>query len=118
MPKSFCRTRDYCIKKDLLKKVGAYSFYKDFYEDLDLLMRIAESGTEYYCTYYYGTAYRQTENGLSKRPRSEHESTINEIVKNYYTKLFFKDKFKYHIVKIMYGIYEVFRKTCTKIIKR
>lgn len=79
--------RDYCISKAVLQEVGAYSFYKNFYEDLDLLMRIAESGTEFYCTYEYGTAYRQTEGGLSKLAEAEHNKTVSEITGCYYKRL-------------------------------
>lgn len=79
--------RDYCIKKSILEGVGKYSFYKNFYEDLDLLMRIAQSGVEFHCTYQYGTAYRKGESGLSRRPWEEHLSTQKEIQSNYYTRL-------------------------------
>ena len=75
MAKRYRLPRDYCIKKEVLLAVGAYSFYKDFYEDMDLLMRIAESGTEFYCTYEYGSVYRQTGTGLSNRKDEENKNT-------------------------------------------
>ena len=71
--------RDYIIRKSILEAVGGYSFYKDFYEDLDLLMKISEYGIQFYPTYEYGTAYRKTQGGLSKRPQEEHLATIKEI---------------------------------------
>ncbi len=79
--------RDYCIKKELLLRAGAYSFYKNFYEDLDLLMRIANAGTRFYCTFSPGTAYRQKEGGLSARSESEHLETRKEIRDRYYEML-------------------------------
>ncbi len=33
--------RDYCIRKETVLKVGAYNYPRNFYEDLDLLMRLA-----------------------------------------------------------------------------
>lgn len=99
--------RDYCIKKDVLQSVGAYSFYKNFYEDLDLLMRIAETGIEYFCTYEYGTAYRQTESGLSKKKESEHISTIKEIKSNYYQRLSATEKLECCMRVLIHKIYSV-----------
>lgn len=89
--------RDYCIKKSTIKQVGAYSFYKDFYEDLDLLMRIAAAGVEYYCTFEYGTAYRQTNSGLSHSggaKSEEHKKTVREIQNIYFAKLRNSEKVK------------------------
>ena len=36
--------RDYCIRKETVLKVGAYNYPRNFYEDLDLLMRLAMAG--------------------------------------------------------------------------
>lgn len=74
--------RDYCVKKSIVEDVGAYSFYKNFYEDLDLLMRLS-GVVKFYSTYQYGIAYRMTSGGLSKRRQEEHISTVNEIVNSY-----------------------------------
>lgn len=92
--------RDYCVKKNILMKVGAYSFYKNFYEDLDLLLRLAFD-VEFYCTYEFGTAYRQTTDGLSKRKQEEHMAAIKEICDAYYVRLNNKEKIivKYKKVK-------------------
>lgn len=97
--------RDYCIKKNVIQSVGAYSFYKNFYEDLDLLMRIAENGIEYYCTYEYGTAYRQTVEGLSKKTKSEHISTVEEIKNTYYQKLSSTEKLECNLRMSIHKIY-------------
>ena len=79
--------RDYIIEKDILLKVGAYSYPKNFYEDLDLLMRIAMSNTHFYCTFEYGTAYRMSTGGLSKRDKNEHAETVSQICDSYYNRL-------------------------------
>ncbi|HUM84981.1 MAG TPA: glycosyltransferase family 2 protein [Lachnospiraceae bacterium] len=92
MAKRYRLPRDYCIKKEVLLAVGAYSFYKDFYEDMDLLMRIAESGTEFYCTYEYGSVYRQTGTGLSNRKDEENKNTLREIRQEYYLRLSAQEK--------------------------
>lgn len=78
--------RDYCIKRELVLRAGAYSFYKDFYEDLDLLMRLSQK-VPFYWSHGYGVAYRQTSGGLSKRRRDEHRKTVKEIVDVYYDRL-------------------------------
>lgn len=78
--------RDYCVKKNIIMGVGAYSFYKDFYEDLDLVIRLSKV-VRFYSTYKYGIAYRMTPNGLSKRKNDEHNQTVNEIISNYYSEL-------------------------------
>lgn len=83
--------RDYCIKKDILIEVGAYSFYKNFYEDLDLLMRLSRV-VPFCFTGGCGTAYRNSENGLSKRTKEEHFNTVKEIRDCYYKKLSYLDK--------------------------
>lgn len=79
--------RDYVIKKDIVLKAGGYSFYKDFYEDLDLLMRLAKQDILFECTFKYGTCYRQTINGLSKNKKYNHQETIKEISNHYYREL-------------------------------
>ena len=105
MTKQLRVPRDYCIRKDVLQSVRAYSFYMNFYEDLDLLMRIAEAGIEFYCTYEYGTAYRQTEGGLSKKKESEHIKTIREIKNCYYEKLSVAEKLECCAREVVHKIY-------------
>ena len=75
--------RDYCIRKETLIEVGAYSYPKNFYEDLDLLMRLSKSGVFFQPTYQAGTAYRQVSTGLSKQNTKLHEKEINAICNNY-----------------------------------
>lgn len=78
--------RDYCLSKELLCSVGAYNYPDNFYEDLDLLFRLAQKA-EFYSTGDYGTAYRQTPNGLSKRSAEEHQNRVNSIRNHYYEQL-------------------------------
>lgn len=83
--------RDYCVRREVLAEVGAYSFCKNFYEDLDLLMRLATI-VEFHCTFSYGTAYRHNNMGLSRRPQEEHLIAVQEIIAIYYNKLAFSQK--------------------------
>lgn len=78
--------RDYCLSKESFVNCGGYSYPYNFYEDLDLLIRLSK-GNEFYCTYEIGTAYRITPNGLSRKTKKEHAIAINKIVKNYKNKL-------------------------------
>lgn len=84
--------RDYCVKKDYLCQIGAYSYKKNFYEDLDLVMRLAEGGAIFECTYQPGTAYRQTGNGLSSKTTKEHREERKNICGSYFKKLSFGKK--------------------------
>ena len=74
--------RDYIVKKSVIEEVGAYSFPKNLYEDLDLLFRLSKK-VPFYCTLGYGTAYVQTKDGLSKAAALEHTETIQSIVDTY-----------------------------------
>lgn len=84
--------RDYIIERDVISEVGGYSYPVNFYEDLDLLMRLAEAGVCFYCTYSYGTGYRQSESGLSKRSHEEHIRARQAIQMEYYMRLSFLQK--------------------------
>ncbi len=75
--------RDYCIRKATILEAGGYSYPKNFYEDLDLLMRIARCGTFFQPTYEEGTAYRQVSNGLSNQTSDLHSVEMDSICKNY-----------------------------------
>lgn len=75
-------TRDYCVKKSIIECVGGYNYPKDYYEDYDLLNRLANR-VGFFCTEDYGVAHRNTTNGLSKRTKVERRTTIREIKKRY-----------------------------------
>ena len=62
-------------------------------------MKLSEFGVEFYPTYEFGTAYRQTQGGLSKRPPEEHLATIEEIRAIYWKKLSFLQKIEYVSIK-------------------
>ena len=80
--KSETLPRDFCMRKNMFYEVGGYSFYKNFYEDLDLVIRLSHE-YYFYCTYEYGTGYRQLPGGLSKRPKVDHKDTLKEIRNHY-----------------------------------
>lgn len=63
--------RDYCFKKSIYFECGGYNLNMNFYEDLDLLIRLAGKYS-FYCTKEAGTAYRQHSMGLSARSSEEH----------------------------------------------
>ena len=54
--------RDYCIRKETVLKVGAYNYPRNFYEDLDLLMRLARIGVFFQPTYETHTATHRGKN--------------------------------------------------------
>lgn len=70
--------RDYCIKTDILKKIGGYNGDKSLYEDWELLIKIANE-YKIFCTYEIGTAYRNSICGLSKRSSSELKHAMEQI---------------------------------------
>lgn len=90
--------RDYCINREILINVGGYTFYKNFYEDLDLLMKLAFNKTKFFCTFKSGTAYRIKRSGLSHRDADEHKSTIDEITSKYFAKLNYFERLLYFII--------------------
>jgi len=97
--------RCYCIKREVLQNIGGYSFYKNFYEDLDLLMKIAEAGIEYHCTFDSGTAYRTGVGGLSSRTHEEHVTTQKEIQRHYYNKLRWYEKIQCRLMQVNYYVW-------------
>ncbi len=75
--------REYCIRRSVLLAVGGFTFYKDFYEDLDLTIKLAKL-VEFYPTLQHGSAYRKKATGLSHRPAQEAIDTEREIFSTYY----------------------------------
>lgn len=101
--------RDYCIAKRLLLDVGAYSYEKDLYEDLDLLMRLACAKVEFICTREWGTAYRQNTGGLSSVEVLEHKRVQREIIDKYWDEASWIEKIRVYNIKIFIGLYEEIR---------
>lgn len=79
--------RDYILRKDVLLAAGAYAHPVDFYEDWDLLMRLAMRGVRFCCTFQYGTAYRMTPGGLSQRSEAEHKRAVAQLSDAYLARL-------------------------------
>jgi glycosyltransferase involved in cell wall biosynthesis len=88
--------RDYCIKKELILKAGSYRENDNFYEDLDLLLRLSVNN-EFYCTFENGTAYRQTGQGLSNMSDIKHKEKRNQIFRTYISKIKWYKKYPYII---------------------
>lgn len=70
--------RDYCVKADILRKIGGYREDRNLFEDWELLIKIARN-TDFYCTMEYGPGYRLGQSGLSSRPAYVYEQTIRDI---------------------------------------
>lgn len=62
--------RDYCFPKETAINAGLYDESLCLFEDYDFLIRVAEY-LPFYCTFEYGTAYRQKEGGLSHKSEKE-----------------------------------------------
>ena len=107
--------RDYCLSKETLIEIGAYSFEKDLYEDLDLLMRLAVSKIEFLCTYEIGTAYRQGTGGLSSKQKEEHIRILKMIKSRYWRQATVWEKIRSKVVEILISIYEGLREIKHKV---
>lgn len=110
--------RDYIIEKDVLTGVGGYSYPVNFYEDLDLLMRLAEAGVCFCCTYKFGTGYRQSEVGLSKRSHEEHISARRSIQLEYYKRLSTFQKVQCSILMTCNSLTQKTKKFLKSVIKK
>lgn len=99
--------RDYCVKKTEFIKAGGYSYPHNFYEDLDLIIRLSKFMPFIY-TGGYGTAYRFTPGGLSKRPREEHISEVKGIVNSYLKKESLAFKIRVFLMSIGWKIHRRF----------
>lgn len=96
--------RDYCVKKSVIEGVGAYCYNEDFYEDLDLLMRLAKD-FKFYSTLSNGTAHRITGQGLSSRCEGDHIRAKEKICNHYYKQLDVCSKIIVQAKKIVWSIY-------------
>ena len=107
--------RDYCIRKAVIESVGAFSYPYDFYEDLDLLMRLAKAGVFFAPTYESGTGYRQLDGGLSHRSKESHRIAIKGICNSYYIGLSAKDKIRATFLRIVKVIIDTIIGICKQI---
>ena len=84
--------RDYCVRKKLLLEVGAYSYPINYFEDLDLILRLSKKA-KFIFSKDTGTAYRDTPVGLSKQSAERFNKAIKEIrysyIKNLSNKLLY-----------------------------
>lgn len=70
--------RDYCIKTNIIKKIGGYNETNSFFEDYELILKLAKK-VKFYSTLNNGTAYRDSINGLSKKTYDEQLESVNRI---------------------------------------
>ncbi len=80
--------RDCCFPRKAVIDSGMYDEQSSLYEDYDLLIRLAKI-IPFYCTYEYGTAYRQKNFGLSQRPIEECKKAKKIIIEKYFSELSF-----------------------------
>lgn len=78
--------RDCVYPKSVALEVGLYDEAISLFEDYDLLIRLSEK-MSFYCTFEYGTAYRQKSYGLSHRSADELINSKRKIIKKYIDRL-------------------------------
>lgn len=88
--------RDYCVKKSIISELGGYNEERNLYEDLELLIKIAEKHS-FYCTYETGTVYRQATGGLSSQKAAVHKEVRNAIFRESISKFAFWKRMVYTI---------------------
>ena len=71
--------RDYIAETGVLRSVGGYNTERNLFEDYELLLKLSKK-----CRFIYsgglGTAYRNSQIGLSKRPLSELEAEKKKVI--------------------------------------
>ena len=108
--------KDYCIKKSILVQLGGYNEQRDLYEDFELLLKLAKEHP-FLCTYEEGSAYRQVQDGLSKRVASEHKKARQEIFLNSIESLPFVMRHKYTFQWKYNRLYTWFQGVCVQPVK-
>lgn len=91
--------RDYCVEKDFLLSCGGFNESMNYYEDLDLLLRMSKEAN-FVCTLQPGTGYRQLDNGLSSQSLKRHKMTMKEFKDTYWSDLLISEKIVFHIDRI------------------
>lgn len=105
--------RDYCVKTSVLREIGGYNIRHSLFEDYELNLKIAQR-IRFYYTGEYGTAYRDSASGLSKRPRKISIKIKNQIIEEQLqTNPFFnrmKLQLKRAVIQFPKKIYYIFRR--------
>lgn len=101
--------RDYILKKDQFLEAGQYEEGCSFYEDFDLLLRLAMR-YPFICTNELGTAYRQVPNGLSKKTKADHENAKRRIREKYLNKFGVFQQIRIKLEWIFWTIYRKIRR--------
>lgn len=108
--------RDYCVKKETLLDVGAYSYPINYYEDLDLIIRLSQK-VQFIFSKEIGTAYRDTPGGLSKHTPAESKKAVNAIKNTYIQKLPFLGRCVFEIERL-YGRLEYYYFATKRLVRR
>lgn len=91
--------RDYIVSKKLLTDIGAYSYRKNLYEDVDLLIRLSFNAL-FFCTGELGTAYRNTTAGLSQKSKKEKRLVLADVRNQYKKNMYFFEKILIIVLKL------------------
>lgn len=78
--------RDCVYSKKAATDAGLYNEELSLFEDYDFLIKLSQEH-QFYCTFEYGTAYRQKSSGLSHRSPEELKSAKDKILNSYIPKL-------------------------------
>ena len=117
---TFTIMRDYCMPTECIRLVQGYNEKNCLYEDLELILKLAKR-LEFVYTGEWGTAYRQTQNGLSSRPIKEHTVKLREIFEAEIQPLPIARKMYYRIVRrfhLMYNFCFLFQRRVARKIKK
>lgn len=101
--------RDYCISREVIMDSGLFDETMNYYEDLDLLIRLSKS-CEFVCTLHNGTGYRQMQGGLSDKAIEKHRLTIKKLREKYWPELSGKEKMEYWRKRILLLLGRALRK--------
>ena len=84
--------RDFVFPKSVIDDNTLFDEDNCLFEDYDFLIKLSKK-IEFFCTFQYGTAYRQKESGLSHRTDEELRNSKNSIIRKY-TDLLNNDQMK------------------------
>lgn len=71
--------RDYIAETDTLRSVGGYNTDRNLFEDYELLLKLSKNN-KFVFSGGLGTAYRDSQAGLSKRPQSVLEAEKKKVI--------------------------------------
>lgn len=98
--------RDFVFKKKYIIEAGLYNENMNLFEDYDVIIRLSKL-LPFYCTFDYGTAYRQKGYGLSHRSEEELFNTKLAITDSYLSSLDEKTRKKIRTQRRLHNYYRI-----------